>query len=60
MVMNQYQTGYNGNSDVFITKLDTIQSGIGSLLYSTYLGGNSTVTTDRDIKVTAIFGKEGD
>jgi hypothetical protein len=37
---NQYQ-GYQGGGDVFVTKLDTTQSGASSLLYSTYLGGES-------------------
>jgi hypothetical protein len=37
-VLNQYQT-YQGDSDVFVTKLDTTRSGISTLLYSTYLGG---------------------
>ena len=36
--LNQYQT-YQGDSDVFVTKLDTNASGNASLLYSTYLGG---------------------
>ncbi|MGD2085938.1 MAG: SBBP repeat-containing protein [Candidatus Aminicenantes bacterium] len=35
----QYQTD-QGGSDVFVTKLDTTQSGASSLIYSTYLGGN--------------------
>jgi hypothetical protein len=38
--LNQYQT-YRGADDVFVTKLDTNASGAASLLYSTYLGGNS-------------------
>jgi len=38
--LNQYQ-GDQGDYDVFITKIDTNQSGAASLLYSTYLGGNS-------------------
>jgi hypothetical protein len=35
---NQYQE-HHGNDDVFVTRLDTNQSGASSLLYSTYLGG---------------------
>jgi hypothetical protein len=38
--LNQYQ-GYQGYADAFVTKLDTTQSGVSSLLYSTYLGGGS-------------------
>jgi hypothetical protein len=37
-VLNQYQ-GRQGSSDVFVTKIDTTQSGAPGLLYSTYLGG---------------------
>jgi len=40
--LNQYQEAYQGNSDVFVTKLDSTQSGTAGLLYSTYLGGGST------------------
>jgi hypothetical protein len=39
-LLNQYQ-GYQGMTDVVISKLDTGQSGSSSLLYSTYLGGSS-------------------
>ena len=35
---NQYQT-YKGYCDAFVTKIDTTQSGVSSLIYSTYLGG---------------------
>jgi hypothetical protein len=35
---NQYQTD-QGSWDVFVTKIDTNQSGASSLFYSTYLGG---------------------
>jgi hypothetical protein len=38
--LNQYQ-GDQTNDDVFITKLDTTQSGVSSLVYSTYLGGSN-------------------
>jgi hypothetical protein len=38
--LGQYQS-YLGGGDVFVTKLDTTQSGTNSLLYSTYLGGSS-------------------
>jgi hypothetical protein len=37
--LNQYQT-YQGNTDAFVTKIDTTQTGASSLIYSTYLGGN--------------------
>jgi hypothetical protein len=51
-VKNAYQAtcggplecGYLGSSDAFVTKIDTTQSGANSLIYSTYLGGNPTVT----------------
>jgi hypothetical protein len=36
----QYQA-HQGNLDVFVTRLDTAQSGAASLLYSTYLGGEN-------------------
>ena len=35
---NQYQ-GYQGNWDAFVSRLNTFFSGPGSLIYSTYLGG---------------------
>jgi hypothetical protein len=38
--LNQYQSNQS-QDDVFVTKIDTTQSGSSSLLYSTYLGGNS-------------------
>ena len=37
---NAFQTAYAGNTDAFISKFDPALSGIGSLLYSTYLGGS--------------------
>jgi hypothetical protein len=39
--LNQYQT-YQGDYDVFITKIDTTQSGASNLIYSTFLGGGNT------------------
>ncbi len=40
--LNQYQTDPgDGAYDVFVTKLDTTKSGDASLVYSTYLGGDS-------------------
>ena len=33
------QTGYGGNSDAFVAKLNPRQKGAASLIYSTYLGG---------------------
>ncbi len=39
-LLDQYQA-YGGNFDVFITKLDTTQTRTSSLIYSTYLGGES-------------------
>jgi len=39
---NPYQSDYHiGNDDAFVTKVDTMQSGNDSLIYSTYLGGSS-------------------
>lgn len=38
-VVNGYQANLAGNIDLFALKLDTLQSGAASLLYSTYLGG---------------------
>ena len=43
-IRNQYQQTYQSHSypgDAFVTKLDTNASGAASLLYSTYLGGDS-------------------
>jgi hypothetical protein len=40
--LNQYQSDPgDGLSNVFVSKLDSTQSGTASLLYSTYLGGGS-------------------
>ena len=41
--INAYQPNHyadNGNSDVFVSKINTNLSGTASLIYSTYLGGN--------------------
>ncbi len=38
--LNQYQTD-QVSADAFVTKIDTAKSGNASLVYSTYLGGNS-------------------
>jgi hypothetical protein len=38
--LNQYQTAQMGY-DAFVTKIDTTKRGDASLVYSTYLGGNS-------------------
>ncbi len=40
-ILNQYQT-FQAGYDAFVTKLDTTKSGNASLIYSTYLGGNSS------------------
>jgi len=37
---NEYQSNQSG-VDAFVTKIDTTKAGVSSLLYSTYLGGNS-------------------
>jgi hypothetical protein len=34
-----FQTSFQGGTDAFITKIDTAQTGNGSLVYSSYLGG---------------------
>ena len=39
--LNHYQADLRGDTDVFITKLDTTKNGASSLIYSTYLGGDS-------------------
>ncbi|MCP4216901.1 MAG: hypothetical protein GY765_19780 [bacterium] len=47
-VLNQYQTFQYGDpypDDAFVVKLDTTKSGTASLLYSTYLGGESGETS---------------
>ncbi len=36
-----FQAGFGGNFDAFIAKFDTTQSGINSLIFSTYLGGTA-------------------
>jgi hypothetical protein len=41
-VLNQYQTFQAGTNDAFVTKIDTTESGISSLIYSTFLGGSSS------------------
>jgi len=38
-ILNQCQT-YQGNYDVFVTKIDVTKSGASSLIYSTFLGGS--------------------
>ena len=48
--LNQYQTDQAG-MDLFVTKFDTTQSGIASLAYSTYLGGNGDGEMGRGIAV---------
>ncbi|HYW71090.1 MAG TPA: SBBP repeat-containing protein, partial [Pyrinomonadaceae bacterium] len=37
---DSFQAGFGGNFDAFIAKIDTTQSGINSLVFSTYLGGS--------------------
>jgi hypothetical protein len=48
---NQFQD-YQGGGDVFVTKLDTTQSGSSCLIYSTYLGGGS-FDYSKDIAIDA-------
>jgi Leucine-rich repeat (LRR) protein len=40
-ILNQYQTdpSSGGDFDVYVTKMDTTQSGTACLIYSTYIGG---------------------
>lgn len=40
--LNPFQSYRGNNAAVFISKIDTTKSGIASLVYSTYLGGNSS------------------
>jgi hypothetical protein len=41
-ILNQYQADPGDNdADAYVTKIDTTQSGVASLIYSTYLGGVS-------------------
>ena len=58
---NAYQATIRGNSDVFIAKVDTNQSGDASLIYSTFFGGTlgdvpTAVATDSygNVYVTGI------
>jgi hypothetical protein len=53
---NQYQ-GYQGSTDAFVTLLDTLQTGESSLIYSTYLGGESW-DSGEGISVDPIYGGE--
>ena len=40
-ILNEYQADPgDGNRDAFVSKIDTTRSGVSSLIYSTYLGGN--------------------
>jgi len=47
-----YDTSHNGSMDVFVAKLDASASKEGSLIYSTYVGGN---TADRGHGVAVDF-----
>lgn len=38
-MLNEYQT-YSSGQDAFVARFDTTQSGVSSLIYSTYLGGS--------------------
>jgi uncharacterized repeat protein (TIGR01451 family) len=37
---DSFQAGFGGSFDAFIAKFDTTQSGVNSLVFSTYLGGS--------------------
>jgi hypothetical protein len=52
-LLNQYQTIVQSGRDAFVTKLNTNLSGTVSLLYSTYLGGNSSDDSGNGIAVDA-------
>jgi hypothetical protein len=43
--LNSYQTAAGGNNDVVLLKINPAISGVGSLLYSTYLGGINSETS---------------
>jgi len=47
---NAFQGTYGGGSDAFVSRIDTTKSGLLSLVYSTYLGGNDY---DRSLSVAA-------
>jgi hypothetical protein len=38
-ILNPCQADFGGGYDVFVTGIDTTQTGVSSLIYSTYLGG---------------------
>ncbi|MCP4219172.1 MAG: hypothetical protein GY765_31340 [bacterium] len=38
-ILNEYQSALSGTSDAFVSKFDPNQSGVNSLVYSSYLGG---------------------
>ncbi len=38
---NYYDNSLGGSEDAFVTRIDTMQSGATSLIYSTYLGGSN-------------------
>lgn len=56
---NAADAGYNGGTDAFVAKLDPSVSGVGSLLYSTYVGGSGHdgaegITAESDGRVTVV------
>lgn len=42
MTTGAYDTSYNKNGDAFVSRLDSQKTGSAQLVYSTFLGGNST------------------
>ena len=55
-VGGRFNTTYGGADDAFVDKLDPTQSGAGSLVYSTYLGGTGTDTIRQLSRSTQAVG----
>ncbi len=45
-----YQSSRKGSNDGFVAKINPLETGDNSLLFSTYLGGNGTGTQDEHVK----------
>jgi len=60
---NAFQSDFVGQDDAFVTRIDTSQNGTSSLIFSTYLGGNSwdkgidvAVDVKRNVYLTGCTG----